>query len=305
MTTLIIINDHQFGTVTNELKVGTATHSCDPSLRHLGEVTLKPGEKRSLQLNDEVNDVYFKNIYEFYWTHQAIFASDDQVTIRASHSSYIPEEPRDVCNDESNVFYSSIGLYSLASLPRIGEIRGYQATPMLDCVSERHTRETERRGPYLHTAPSGWMLREAKFMEHHRRYDAGVDPWRKMSRGTNIATSSKIIEAYEYALDFLLRQIEEAGTTGEEGTGERAKNEITGKLTEKRDTNLELASTANSSHDSVEFYLYAKGRGIIYRSRSRIQGYLWVEEQYVGTDDDLLLQIYQRFAEEELKQYFD
>jgi len=98
MTKLIIQNDRTIGTVTNEIKVGSASDSCSSNLRSLGEITLDPDDSLEFILYDDVQDIYWKNIYELYWTHRGIFGFEDEVEISASHSSSIPEERRDICN---------------------------------------------------------------------------------------------------------------------------------------------------------------------------------------------------------------
>ncbi len=152
----------------------------------------------------------------------------------------------------------------MTTLTEIGEEREHEAIgsrqSVLDCVSERHIRDTERRGPYTYQTPSGWILVEARFIQTHRRDDAGVDPFKRLSRGGTVTSSSRIEEAYDRSIEYLGRLLH--SKVDDENKRKEIRAEIESDLRDTKSGHVALANSAASSHDAVEFYLYAKGRGV-------------------------------------------
>ncbi|MCP9928592.1 hypothetical protein [Cyanobium sp. CH-040] len=119
MARVIIKNQSPFATI-NDIKAGlNANGSCDPSLKYLGRFELAPDEEREVALVEENTDLYWKNVQEYYWRHQAVTGSDDIVNLVAS--SIVQSSMQvDICNRESLVSTSDQLAAASANLYRDG-----------------------------------------------------------------------------------------------------------------------------------------------------------------------------------------
>ncbi len=173
--------------------------------------------------------------------------------------------------------------------PQLGDIWRHRAIENLDCVSGSWDTETIVKGPFLYTSPDGWQLLEARFSETHKRGDAGIQEWRMMTKGTNVATNISLESAHEAALSLLAKMLSDSQANKDEKA--RVENEIKFELSDKYRNILNSTSSSSSNVDSVEFRIFARGLGRTSGSRSRVQGFLEVAERFIGTRESIESQL--------------
>ena len=96
----IILRNSSLYEHTNEVKIGrNADGSCDSRLEDLGQFALQPGKSKEVATVNDTTEVYWKNIYEYHWTHKTAWRFDDETVLNTS-GTIASDTPVDICKGE-------------------------------------------------------------------------------------------------------------------------------------------------------------------------------------------------------------